>query len=111
MVFKIEYLKENVKLNVERFKITEIKPSGRLNQGHYTNNIKGEFIVEQKYFPKGTVIIKTAQPLASLAAYLLEPQSEDGLLKWNYFDKYLVPQWGGDYFPYPVYRLMNKVDL
>jgi hypothetical protein len=108
---KIERLKNNVKLEVERFKISNIKPSHRLNQGHYTNIVNGEFIVEEKEFPKGTVVVKTSQPLASLAAYLLEPQSDDGLLKWNYFDKYLVPQWGGDYFPYPVYRLMNKVDL
>jgi len=33
---------------VERFKIDELKGSKRLNQGHYTNNIKGNYIPEEK---------------------------------------------------------------
>jgi len=30
-----------------------------------------------------------AQPLAWLIFYLMEPQSDDGLVYWNYFDEYL----------------------
>lgn len=108
---EIENLKEDVNIIVERFKINDLKPGKRLNQGHYTNIIKGEFIEEERSFAKGTVIVKTAQPLGWLVSYLLEPQSDDGLLKWNYFDKYLVPQWGGNYYPYPVYRVVEKVKL
>jgi hypothetical protein len=98
-------------VSVERFKFDEIKGAGQLNQGHYTQTVKGEFIAEEKEFPAGTYLVKTNQKLGNLAACLLEPQSDDGLLLWNYFDKYLVPQWGGDFFPYPVYRLMEKTDL
>jgi hypothetical protein len=29
-----------------------------------------------------------AQPLGNLAFYLLEPQSDDGLVTWNFFDDY-----------------------
>jgi hypothetical protein len=97
--------------SVERFKIIELKGAERLNQGHYTQTVKGEFIAEEKEFPAGTYLVKTNQKLGNLAACLLEPQSDDGLLLWNFFDKYLVPQWGGDFFPYPVYRLMEKTDL
>jgi hypothetical protein len=32
------------------------------------------------------VVVRTAQRLGTLAAYLLEPQSEDGLCAWNFFD-------------------------
>lgn len=46
-----------------------------------------------------------------LAACLLEPQSNDGLMTWNYLDRYLVPQWGSGYNPYPVYKVIDKVDL
>jgi len=108
---EVEKLSKNLIVSVERFKFDEIKGAGQLNQGHYTQAVKGEFIAEEKEFPAGTYIIKTNQKLGNLAACLLEPQSDDGLLFWNYFDKYLVPQWGGDYFPYPVYRLMEKTDL
>jgi hypothetical protein len=52
-----------------------------------------------------------AQPLANLAAYLLEPQSNDGLMTWNFFDRYLVPQWGTGYNQYPVFKVLEKADL
>ncbi len=107
----VEQLQKNLVVKVERFKINELKGAERLNQGHYTQSVKGEFIREEKEFPAGTYVVKTGQKLGNLAAGLLEPQSDDGLLFWNFFDKYLVPQWGGDYFPYPVYRLVEKAEF
>lgn len=29
-----------------------------------------------------------AQPLTNLIFYMLEPQSDDGLVTWNFFDEY-----------------------
>jgi hypothetical protein len=107
----IEKLGEASKVEVERFEISELKGATRLNQGHYTNTIKGKYIRESIDFPSGTLVIRTAQPLANLAAYLLEPQSNDGLMTWNFFDRYLVPQWGMGYYPYPVYKVINKTEL
>jgi hypothetical protein len=107
----IEQLTEEIETKVERFKIEKLSPSKRINQGHYTNYVEGKYISETKIFPKGTYIIRTAQPLGNLAAYLLEPQTDDGLLKWNFFDRYLTPQWGSGYYPYPVYRIMDKIEL
>jgi hypothetical protein len=108
---RISKLEENTRLQVERFKIDELKGSKRLNQGHYTNNIKGNYIPEEKEFDAGTYIVFTGQKLGTLVASLLEPKANDGLLKWNYFDRYLAPQWGSAYYPYPVYRLMNKTNI
>jgi hypothetical protein len=104
-------LSSPVKTEVEKFEISSLKGAARLNQGHYTNTINGSIINETIEFKTGTIVIKTAQPLASLAAYLLEPLSTDGLATWNYFDRYLVPQWGSGYYPYPVYKVMNKIEL
>jgi hypothetical protein len=98
-------------LEVESFKITEIKGAARLYQGHRMNSIKGEYATETKDFPAGTVLIRTAQPLGNLAAYLLEAESDDGLLVWNYFDKYIVPQWRRGPQTYPVYRLLKPAIL
>jgi hypothetical protein len=38
-----------------------------------------------------TLIVRTAQPLGLLAMYLLEPESDDGLVTWNFFDAWLAP--------------------
>ncbi len=53
-------------------------PQG-LNQGHY-NSMSGQISVEDSVnFPPGTIVIRMAQPLANVAAYLLEPEADDGL--------------------------------
>jgi len=106
-----QILAKDFECNAEQFVIKELTPSARLNQGHYTNNIKGEYAIKNVSFPAGTMVVMMSQPLSGLAAYLLEPESNDGLLVWNYFDKYLVPQWGGGFYPYPVYKIYEKINL
>jgi hypothetical protein len=108
---KVEKLTRSVTLEVESFKITDLKPSERLNQGHYTNAVKGLMEKDTVEFPVGTYVVQMNQPLANLVAYMLEPQTNDALILWNFFDRYLVPQWGRGYNDYPVYRLLKNTDL
>jgi len=108
---KFEKLIADSRIDVQRFDITELKGSAKLNQGHYTNTIEGKYVNGPVDFPAGTIIVRTAQPLGDLAAYLLEPQSNDGLLFWNFLDRYLVPQWGIGYNPYPVFKVLDKTDI
>ncbi|QKG79797.1 M14 family metallopeptidase [Tenuifilum thalassicum] len=102
---KYEMLTDTVTLNVEQFNIDSLKPSHRLNQGHYNNNIYGSFTNTNVRFDSQYLLVKTSQKLGRLATYLLEPKSDDGLIYWNFWDRYLVPQWGRRYYPVPVYRL------
>ncbi|MEI8224746.1 MAG: M14 family metallopeptidase [Bacteroidota bacterium] len=108
---KVEKLTKNSRIEVLRFEISELKGAARLNQGHYTNTVKGRYLKETTDFPAGTIVVRTAQPLANVAAYLLEPQSNDGMLTWNFFDRYLIPQWGMGYNLFPVYKIMDCIDL
>jgi Zinc carboxypeptidase len=108
---KLEELSAGCRIEIQRFEITELKGAMRLNQGHYTNTLNGNSVTDTLDFPAGTIVVRTAQPLANVAAYLLEPQSNDGLAVWNFFDRYLVPQWGMGFNPYPVYKVMKKTDL
>jgi len=107
----VERLTEAVTLETEAYRIKEIKGADRLYQGHRTNAVKGEYALEKREFPKGTLVVRTAQALGRLAAYLLEPESDDGLLVWNYFDKYVVSQWGRGTQTYPVYKLFASRSL
>jgi hypothetical protein len=106
-----EKMTVSAKIEVDRFKISELKGAPRLNQGHYTNTIKGDFVKDTIEFNAGTLIVRTSQPLAYLAVYLLEPQTNDGLLTWNFLDRYLVPQWGIGFNQYPVYKVINKKEI
>jgi hypothetical protein len=51
------------------------------------------------------VFVPGDQPLAALAVYLLEPQSDDGLVTWNVFDPDLS---AGRGVVYPVLRLVHE---
>ena len=96
---------------VESFKITDLKAVPRLNQGHYNETATGTWLSEHTDFKAGTLVIRTSQPLANVAAYLLEPQTNDGLLTWNFLDRYLLPQWGRGFNAYPVYKIIETVKI
>jgi hypothetical protein len=107
----LEKLTEAVTLKVETFKPTKLKSEEGLFQGHHTTSIEGDYEIAEIKFPKGTLFITTSQQLGSLAAYLLEPESCDGLLTWNFFDRYMVSQWRHKLLTYPVYRLLAPANL
>ncbi len=107
----VERLTAPATLEVEAFRIKDIKGAERLYQGHRTNTVKGEYAVETRDFPAGTLLVRMAQPLGPLAAYLLEPESDDGLLVWNFFDRDIVSQWGRGAQTYPVYKLRAAANL
>ena len=107
----VEKLREPAALEVEAFQLKEIKPAEALYQGHRTNRVKGEYSPQKKEFPAGTYLVSTAQPLGNLAAYLLEPESDDGLLVWNFFDRYIAQQWSRALQTYPVYKLLAPANL
>jgi hypothetical protein len=86
----VERLIQPATLDVEGFRMTEIKGADRLYQGHRTNTVKGTPAPSKQEFAGGSIFVTTAQPLGNLAAYLLEPESDDGLIAWNFFDKDLA---------------------
>ncbi|MDP6654103.1 MAG: hypothetical protein QGF90_18650, partial [Gammaproteobacteria bacterium] len=100
-----------VRLPVEIFTVDKLTGSGRSTQGHYTSTVEGRTTLEERDFPAGTYLVRTAQPLANVAAYLLEPQSDDGLVFWNYFDRYLGFQRWPEPKEYPVYKLYDAPRL
>ncbi len=107
----VERLTEPARLSVESFTLSEMTGGPRLNEGHYTNTVKGSYGLKEMLFPEGTHVVSTAQPLANIAAYLLEPESGDGLLYWNFFDRALAVQWGRGSREYPVYKLYDAIPL
>jgi hypothetical protein len=107
----VERLLAPAKLTVEGFTVTDISGGRRPNQGHYMTSVKGDYATAEREFPAGTLFVPTAQSLGPLAAALLEPESDDGLLVWNFFDRYLAAQFGGGAQPYPVYKLHQAANL
>jgi hypothetical protein len=59
-------------------------------QGHYLQSVAGvEKKVEQVKVPAGWYFVSMAQSKGNLIAYLLEPETNDNLITWNYTDNVL----------------------
>jgi hypothetical protein len=98
----VEELTEPLTTEVESFVIDGVKKAGRPFQGHQAITLTGHYKKETIEFPVGSIIVRAAQPLGTLAAYLLEPESDDGLTSWNFLDGYL-----GEGKVHPVYKVMG----
>lgn len=104
----VEQLAEPIRWQVQAFQVEKIDNSGRIYQGHNQTTITGNYKFLEMDFPAGTYFVGMNQPLADLAANLLEPESDGGLVRWNFFDRYLYSsQWGNALNQFPVYKLMQ----
>lgn len=54
-------------------------------EGHRQTRVEGAWHASERRPLPGDHLVMTAQPLGRLAAYLLEPQSDDGFLTWSFY--------------------------
>ena len=81
-------LEKDEKLGGEIFTVEKYDRSTRKFEGHNMASAEGKFEAATRIAKKGDYMVDLAQPLANLIFYMLEPQSDDGLLTWNFFDNY-----------------------
>jgi dipeptidyl-peptidase-4 len=104
---KLETLKTATNLEVEAEETAKFTRARRIAEGHQTIDVVESLTrPTSRTIPAGTVIVKTAQPLGSLAVCLLELRSEDGLATWDCFGAAIAPD-----KEFPVLRLKNPVEL
>ncbi|MGE0130054.1 MAG: M14 family metallopeptidase [Blastocatellales bacterium] len=100
----VEELAEPLATEVESFVIDDVKKAARAFQGHAEVKLKGRAQKETVRFPAGSILVRTSQPLASLIFYLLEAESDDGFVNWNFLEAYLEKG-----KTYPIYKLTGEV--
>jgi dipeptidyl aminopeptidase/acylaminoacyl peptidase len=101
----VDELREDIELDVEVYRIDKVRKT-MIFQKRQLIEVEATSRKEARRIAAGTVLVRTAQPLGSLAAYLLEPQAEDGLCAWSFFEDGVVE--GKDY---PVLRLPKQTPL
>ncbi len=72
----------------ESFLVEKYTLANRAFEKHNMATVEGKFSTETYRVKQGDFIVDLAQPLANLIFYMLEPQSDDGLVTWNFFDGY-----------------------
>jgi dipeptidyl-peptidase-4 len=102
----VEELTEAAEPEAEIYRVDKVTRSSSPFQRHKLVTVNATVRTAGQRVPAGTLIVRTAQKLGTLASILLEPQCEDGLTTWNFFDAGLNE--GADF---PVMRLPVKTTL
>ena len=86
----IEVLQKDTEIDVEAYNMTGIEY--RSEYDHPASVIvtfADETVKQKRMFPKGTYIIRTGQVMGRVVAHLLEPETNDNVVKWNAMDAIL----------------------
>jgi hypothetical protein len=102
----VERLRADWKGTTEVFVIDEIVSADRPFQGHVLKELKGRFESAQTEIPKGSYLVRTAQPLGILIFHLLEPESIDGVATWGFLDRELRAK-----VRYPIQKCFDQVHV
>ncbi len=98
-------LKKTVRVKGETYKATGLTKARRRFEKHFMATIEGGFEADSRKFKKGDFMVDLAQPLANLIFYMLEAESDDGLVTWNFFDTYFEGKGlGENTVEYPIYK-------
>lgn len=84
---RVETLSMGQTYSGEQFRVRQLELSKQSFEHHHLVTLAGKFEAAEQTFPAGSFYVSMEQPLASLIFYLLEPQSDDGLVTWNFLDK------------------------
>lgn len=100
----VEKLNSDWSGTVESLVIDSVIMSPRPFQGHRETRLKGTWGRGTRTVTAGSYVVRPAQPRGLLSVYLLEPESDDGLVDWNFFDPELAR---GKTFP--VWRIVDPL--
>lgn len=83
----VERLTQPMSAAAESFKIDSLTAAAFAFEGHRTVSLEGNWSAKTVDLPAGWYFVPTRQRLGVFAAYLLEPESEDGVVTWNFLDR------------------------
>ena len=107
----VERLTAATTATTETFRIDSVVDRGQSESARRMRDAPGAWSsASSRTLPAGTYIVRASQPFALLAFYLLEPQGDDGLLQWGFFEP-LFPARTMTPFDYPVRRIVKPVTL
>jgi len=101
---QVQRVVADAEVMVERFVIDTYTRAPKPFQNRYEARLTGRHETAKLSAQEGALFIPANQPLARLAFYLLEPESDDGFVTWNLIEAGLSPG-----ATYPIYRVTGGV--
>jgi hypothetical protein len=103
----VERLDGSVKASVQSFRVDTVIDRGRSETSRMLKDVDGAWNeATSRTLPTGTYIVRAAQAYGLLAFYVLEPQSEDGLAQWSFFDDVLAA-----HSDFPIMRVTKPMTV
>jgi hypothetical protein len=99
---RMQRVTASAEIGVQRFLIEGYTRAPKPFQNRNEARLTGKHESAKLSAEEGALFIPASQPLARLAFYLLEPESDDGLVTWNLIEAGLSPG-----ATYPIYRVIN----
>lgn len=99
---RVQRVTSPTEIAVQRFLIDGYTRAPKPFQNRFEARLTGKHESAKLSAEEGSLFIPASQPLARLAFYLLEPESDDGLVTWNLIEAGLSPG-----ATYPIYRVIN----
>lgn len=105
---EVQTLASPVTYRVEEYVVSEFAKQQFVQNGHSNSLLSGQFREVEKEFQTGDFLVSMETRLANLIFYLLEPEADDGLAYWNFFDDSLEQQQSNKQeLIYPAFKLLD----
>ena len=99
----VERLDAPASVTAQSFAVDSVLERGRSETPRMLKDVTGKWSTPAaRSLPRGTYVVRAGQPRGLAAFYLLEPESEDGLAQWSFFDGILT-----SHSDFPVVRVVK----
>jgi len=99
----VERLTTPAKVTAQSFGVDSVIERGRSETSRMLKDVTGKWSeAGTRTLPAGSYVVSAGQPRGLAAFYLLEPESEDGLAQWSFFDGILAA-----HADFPVLRVVK----
>lgn len=104
----VETLQADTAFEGEIFQVTGMEQQAFVQNNHRNSLLQGSYVRVSREFSAGDYYVSLDHRLANLIFYLLEPQADDGLAYWNFFDDYLQQELSNsDSAYFPIFKQLN----
>ena len=99
----VDRLDAPASVTAQAFGVDSVIERGRSETSRMLKDVTGKWSAPaSRSLPAGSYVIRAGQPRGLAAFYLLEPESEDGLAQWSFFDGILAA-----HSDFPVLRVVK----
>jgi hypothetical protein len=85
----VEVLQRPIEIEIEAYTLEDVDYLQEYNHAAAVRVKVGEVVTRTQRFPAGSFVVSTAQMLGRVVVHMLEPETNDNVVRWNTMDAWL----------------------